>query len=53
MRKQLNIDIDILHQLGPEFDIKFKYRIKSWSLYLKKHMFGSLLKFGTPCIITV
>jgi len=43
-QKQLNIDINILHQVGLEFDLDSKNRIKNYK-------FGLLLKFGTPCIL--
>jgi len=40
----LNINTNILHQVGLEFDVDSKNRIKNY-------MFGLLLKFGTPCIL--
>jgi len=43
-QKQLNIDTNILHQVGLEFDVDSKNRIKN-------NKFGLLLKFGTPCIL--
>jgi len=43
-QKQLNIDKNILHQVGLEFDVDSKNRIKNYK-------FGLLLTFGTPCIL--
>jgi len=43
-QKQLNIDTNILHQAGLEFDVDSKNLIKNYK-------FGLLLKFGTPCIL--
>jgi len=45
-QKQLNIDTNILHQVGLEFDVDSKNRIKNYK-------FGLLLKFGTPCILNI
>jgi len=42
-QKQLNFDRNILHQVGLEFDVDSKNRLKNYK-------FGLLLKFGTPCI---
>jgi len=43
-QKQLNIDTNILHQVGLEFDVDSKNQIKNYK-------FGLFLKFGTPCIL--
>jgi len=43
-QKQLNIDTNILHRVGLEFDVDSKNRIKNYK-------FGFLLKFGTSCIL--
>jgi len=40
----LNIDTNILHQVGLEFDADSKNRIKNYK-------FGLLHKFGTPSIL--
>jgi len=49
--KQLNNDINILHQVDLEFDVDSKNRIKNLSSHLKNYKFGLLGKFGTPCIL--
>jgi len=51
MQKQLNIDTNILPQVGLEFDVDSKNRLKNWSSYLKNYKFGLLLNFGTHCIL--
>jgi len=45
-QKQLNIDTNILHQVGLEFDVDSKDPIKNYK-------FGLLLKFRRPCILII
>jgi len=45
-QKQLNVDMNILHQVDLEFDVDSKNRIKNYKC-------GFLLKFGTPCILMI
>jgi len=49
--KTINIDTNILHQIGLQFDVDAKNQIKNWSSHLKNYKYGLLLKFGTPCIL--
>jgi len=49
-QKQLKIDIDILHQVGLEFDADSKKK-KKIPKRRRDYKFGFLLKFCTPCIL--